>query len=71
MPLNISKITRARNRFHTDVFLKGDLKVQFGVKGLIKHAQNLSYIQNILKHLFFIRHINKAIIRNKNLISSL
>ena len=34
MPYNISKITTARNIFHSDVLLKGDLKVQFGGEGL-------------------------------------
>ena len=34
LPLNISKITRGRNIFYTEVSLKGDLKVQFSGKGL-------------------------------------
>ena len=32
MPLNISKITRARNIFYADIFSNGALKVQFGGK---------------------------------------
>ena len=35
MPLNFSKITRARHIFSTDIFVKGDLKDQLGGEGLI------------------------------------
>ena len=35
MPFNISKITGAINIFYADVYLKGDLKVQFGGKELM------------------------------------
>ena len=38
MPLNISKITGARNIFYIVVFLKGDMKVQFGGKWLKMYA---------------------------------
>ena len=37
MPRNISKIARAKNIFYTDMFLKCNLKAQFGGKWLIKY----------------------------------
>ena len=36
MALNISKITRERNNFSSDIFLDGGVKVQFGGKGLTR-----------------------------------
>ena len=48
MPLNISKITRARNIYYTDIYLKDDLNVQFsgrGLTGLIR--ENQSHCKNL------------------------
>ena len=47
MPLNHSKITITRSIFYTNIFLKGDLKLQFGSKGLIMSMIAQHYSANV------------------------
>ena len=53
MLLNISKIVRARNYLYTDNFLKGDLKVQFGGKGLNSDFESM-YFAVILNVIIYV-----------------